>query len=326
MPTTALPTGRKTRHRATYETTLGVNPGSAFSELHVYSSEITPVQPLVDDDVLGAGYANPIDDRPAAPSVSDPTWKASVPLDLSQIGFWLGAALGRVSATGTTPKTHLFSSGGLLIPTLSLEKELVAGAQYEGLLGSAIKTMKFSVGPKAGYNMVDIDGIGAILVEPYASTAAGTPTVETLAGRVANSVGVLKIAGTQIGSVISGDLTLTNDLELDRYVGNSNNVSLIALNGMSVDVNLTARYQTDVLRAYGALGANPLPPVQTLDVVYSLGASLSLTLHLSNIRFEPVGVPTTNGKAMTISMKGRAELDATNAMLTATLVNAHATY
>lgn len=330
MVTTTLPRGRSSRIRAAYETTLGVNPGSAFSELHSYAHLITPNRPLIDDDVLGAGFVNNTDDRAAAPNIGDPTMTLSVPLDIGQIGFWLGAMLGRVTAGAGPPKTHAFTSGVGAMPTLSIEREFLTAAQYEGLLGAYVTSMKFPFGAAAGYRQIDMTLGGVSYVEPYSSTAAGTPTVETLTARVANSVGLIKVgaigSAAQIGSIISGDMTITAEVEADRYVGNSGNVSLVAIDSMSCEFNLTARYNTDALRTYGVLGAGVLPIVQEFDLIYSLGASSSLAIVAKNVRCEPVGVPVTNGKAMTIAMKGRAEADATNAMVTALLTNSHITY
>lgn len=330
MSTTVLPKGRMTRIRAAYETTIATNPGSGFSELHSYAHEIKPNRPLVDDDVLGAGFPNNTDDRPAAPNIGDPSQTLSVPLDIGQIGFWLGAFLGRVSAAGTTPKTHSFTSGVGAMPTLSIEREFLSGAQYEGLLGAYVTSMKFPFGPSSGYQQIDVQLGGCNYVEPYTSTAAGSPLVETLSARVAKSVGVIKVgaigSAAQIGSIISGDLTITADCDADRYVGNSGNVSLVAINSMSFEWNLQARYNTDALRAYGSLGSNVLPTAQEFDLVYSLGANSSLTLVTKNTRVEPVSVPVTNGKSMSIALKGRGEVDSTNAALLATLVNSHATY
>ena len=326
MTTAAIPRGRQSKLRLAYEATFGVNPAASFSELNAYTATFSRARPLVADDVLGAGFANFVDARPAAPTVEDATGKLTLPLDLAQIGFWLGAAVGRVSATGTTPKTHVFSSGVATIPSLYLERELVAAAQYEAARGMAVKTLKLPFGPGAGYQQIDIDLMGAQILEPYTSTAAGSPTVEALSNRVPKSVGIIKIAGTQVGQIISGDITLTNVLTADRFVGDSAFPSQMTLEEQTIAVTLSARYNTDSLRALGALGSNLLPPVQTVEVDYSLGASNSLAILLNQVRFEPVDLPTSNGKTMTISLKGAAEVGASNAMLTATLTNSHASY
>src|SRR5579862_3025106 len=125
MTTSLIPRGRQTKLRGAWETTYGTNPGASFFELNPYTAELTRTRPLEPDDILGAGFANSMDARPAAPSPEDGAGKLKVPLDLGQIGFWLGAGLGRVTATGTTPKTHSFVSGVTTLPSLSLERDVV---------------------------------------------------------------------------------------------------------------------------------------------------------------------------------------------------------
>ena len=328
MSTTVLPRGRQQKLRLAWESTFATNPGTGFNELNPYTTAFNRSRALEADDVLGGGFANLVDGRPAAPTIEDATGKINVPLDLAQIGWWLAAALGRVSATGTTTKTHAFVSGNTSIPSLCLEREMVAAAQYEGMLGGVIKSMKFPIGAGKGYGAVDMDLIASRILEPYTTTAAGTPsTADTPpSNRVPKSVGILKIAGTQVGQVISGDMTLTNGITLDRYIGDAAYPSTAVLESQDVAVSLSARYNTDALRAYGALGSGILPSVQEVDFVYSLGASLSLTLSCMNCRFEPVDLDVQNGKTITVAMKGRGEVGASGPMLQATLVNAHASY
>jgi hypothetical protein len=189
--------------------------------------------------------------------------------------------------------------------------------------------MKFPIGAGSGYQEVALELVASKIIEPYTSTAAGTPTTTDTppANRVPKSVGLIKVAGTQVGQIISGDMTLTNTIALDRYVGDSAYPSTAILEGQDVALALTARYNTDALRAYGALGSGLLPPVQEVDFIYVLTASqLQLTLTCQNVRFEPVDLDTQNGKTMTVALKGRAEVGASNALLTATLLNAHASY
>jgi Phage tail tube protein len=327
MPTTALPRGRKTRNRLVFETTFKVNPGSGTTEFHAYALTIKPNRPLVDDDVIGAGYANSVDSRPAAPSVSDPTVSLSVPLDIGQIGWWLGGALGRVSASGSTVKTHVFTTGNEVLPTMSLEQEFAAASQYAGAGGVTIKSLKFNFGPGPGYQQVDIEAMAGTYIEPYNATAMGSPTVETLVARAAKSVGSVSLGGTQAGDIISGDVTVSNDLAGERYLGDGADVSQIAIDGgVSVAVNVSARFRTDTLRTLGNVGAGVVPPVGNVSINYVVGANLTLTLFMPNVRWEPVAAPVTNGKSVTMSLTGRAELDATNPALTATLVNGHASY
>jgi tail tube protein len=324
MPTSALPRGRQAKHRIAWEATYGVPVVTGFQEINVYTSDPTRTRALEADDILGAGFANTVDARPAAPNVEDAAWKASFPLDLNQIGFILAAAFGRVGApTGGGPYTHVFTSGVTPLPSLTMERELVAAAQYDGGIGLVLKTLKLPFKPGKGYTQIDADFVGAQTLAPYGSTAAGTPTVAALANRVANYVGALSVGGVQVGAVIDASMTLTNDITLDRYVGSAEYVAAAILEGQDVAFDLTARYSTDALRAYGVVDPNYLPPLESLSLAWAPGGSpaYSLTVAAPNVRFEPVGAPITNGKTITQALKGRAEVGASVPMLTATLVS-----
>lgn len=321
MSTSVLPRGRSTKLRMQLETTYATPPTGNWSEVNSYSLDLNRVRALEADDVLGAGFANTVDARPAAPNVEDATGKLTVPFDLHQAGFWLGAALGLDVVTGSGPYTHVWTSGLTQLPSFSLEREFVAAAQYDGMNGGVVKSLKLPFKPGKGYNMIDVDIVGAKVLEPYAATVAGTPMVQAIGLRIPNTVGVIKIAGSQVGQIIDGSLTITNDITLDRYVGSSAFVSAAFLEGLDISVDLTARYNTDALRAYGTLsGSLGVPSVQTVEVDYVVGAN-SLTLVLNAVRFEPINAPVANGKTITLSIKGRAEVGASAAMLTATLVN-----
>ena len=164
--------------------------------------------------MLGAGFANFIDSRPAAPDVENATGKIAVPLDMGQIGFWLAAALGRVSATGGGPYTHAFVSGAITagnpLPSMFLERGFVT-SQYEAMRGAAIKTLKLPFGPGVGYQQVDLELMGAQVLEPItrpvradaAAPAARTDDRNGVDGG-RGGAGVAEGIGIFIGSCVGG--------------------------------------------------------------------------------------------------------------------------
>jgi len=317
------PRGRSTKVRIAYESTYGTAETTGFFELNTYAHDFKRNRPLVADDVLGAGYHNGVDARPAAPNVEDGSWSIEVPFDLTQIGYWLKAGLGDVTGSGT-PKVHSFTSGVAALPSMTMERELASG-QFEEAIGAVITKMTFSFGAGPGFHSVKIEGICKQVTEPYASTLAGTPTVVTLAARIAKSLGVVKVATTQIGAIISGEVVLTNEVVADRFVGDTAFISQVNLVNQDCEWNLDARYKTDVLRAYANLSSG-LPAAQRLDVEYITSSSLKAVLTSLAVRAEPVGAPVTNGGLVTISIKGRAEVGAAAAMFTLTLTNAVTDY
>jgi Phage tail tube protein len=326
MSTAVLPRGRQTKIRVVVEQTYGVAPAAGWSELNTYTNDLVRARALESDDILGAGFANQVDARPAAPDVEDATAKISVAMDLLQLETWLGAALGPATITGAaSPFTHAFASGSTPLPSLSIEREFVAGAQYDGAVGMVIKTLKLPFKPGKGFTMVDMDLVGQQVLAPYTATAAGVPVVRIPGQRVANYVGAISIGGVQVGQIIDGSLTLTNDITLDRYIGSSEYVAAAILEGQDVAVDMTARYNTDALRALGVVDPQFVPPVQAVTFTWApQGSQFSLTAQLPQVRFEPVNAPVTNGKTITQTLKGRAEVGAETPMLTVVLVNSEA--
>lgn len=326
MTTTVLPRGRQTRVRMAYQSAFATQATSGFQELNTYTSNFNPIRPLADDDVLGAGFANLVDERPAAPGLEEADASLSVPFDLAQIGFWLKAAMGAPTTTGTTTKTHVFTTGSTSLPSLTLEREFVSAAQFEAMIGGVVKTAKFDFSPGQGFRGLDLSLAGRQVLAAYTSTIAGTPTVQALSNRVPASIGVIKQGGTAIGQVTDGDLTLTNDFEMDRYVGDRFR-SAVGLNAINAELNFTARYTTDTQRNFANPDATTLLPAPVaISIEYIVSATLKLVLDLPAVRYEPVSIAVQNGKALTQKFKGRCEVGASSPMLTATLTNAFASY
>lgn len=317
------PRGRSTKIRIAYEATYGTAETTGFFELNTYKHDFQRSRALVDDDVLGAGFANATDARPAAPNIEDDKWSLEVPFDLTQIGYWLKPAFGDVTGSGS-PKVHSFSTGVAGLPSFTMERELASG-QFEEAIGCVVTKMTFNVGPGPGFDSVMIEGICKQITEPYASTLAGTPTVVALSARIAKTLGIVKVATTQIGSVISGQISLTNTVEADRFAGDGAYISQVNLVAQDCEVSLTARYKTDVLRNYANLSSG-LPAAQRFDFEYVTSPSLKLVNTLKNVRAEPLGSPVGSGGLVTIAMKGRAEVGTSDAMMLATLTNAVSDY
>ena len=325
MTTSILPRGRQSKVRIGYQSAFLTQQTTGFQELNVYSHNFERKRAVEPDDLLGAGLLNTIDARAAAPALEEASGSLSVPLDVAQIGFWLKALLGAPSVSGTTPKVYTFTSGATQIPSLTIEREFVAAAQYETMVGGVVRDAKFSFGQTPGFRSVDLNLMGRQILVPAAATIAGTPTVQPLSSRIPASVGTLKNSGVAIGRVISGDITFTNQLTFDNYIGDAF-VDDAVVEAQDVAINASIRYSTDALRNLATVDATLLiPPVQSLSLEYVLSANASLILTLPNVRLEPMNVGVTNGKSLTIGVKGRAEGSSGSAMMTAVLTNTYAT-
>jgi hypothetical protein len=325
MTTSNYPRGRQTKIRLAYQSAFATQAASGFQELNTYTHAFNTNRALQDDDVLGAGFFNLVDARAPAPGLEEAEASLSVPFDLAQLGYWLKAALGAPVTTGTTTKTHVFTTGATTLPTLTLERELAA-SQLEALIGGVVKTAKFDFSPAAGFRQLDLTLGGRQVLAPYTSSIAGSPTVQTLANRIPASIGSIKQGGTVLGLITDGSLTLTNDFEMDRYVGDRLR-SAVGLNSIAAELAFTARYDTDALRSLANLNAaTGIPNSVAISIEYVVSASLKLVLDLPAVRYDPVSIAVQNGNTFTQSFKGRCEATSSAPLMTATLTNAFAGY
>ena len=332
MPgTTALPRGRGVAIRLADQADVSTQAIANFFEVNSYASAFNKKKPLDDDDVQGqAGYANVTDSRPAAPGLEDADGTMQVPMDMDQIGFHLKGLLGLYSvaaAAGGAPggtMAHTFQSGALSLPARTIERQLNTG-QFEAMIGAVVKDMTFPIGAEKGYAKADMSLWGKQVTDPYVATAAAAPTVVPLISRVPATSGVLRANGVQIGRVQSGNLKVTNDVQADRYAGDVTESDAF-LQAVAAQLSVTARYTTDALRTLGATGGVVLPPIQAVDLTWTLSTYLKLVITLPAVRFEPVSIAVTNGGLLTQQLSGRAEVAAGGPMLTAVLTNARATY
>lgn len=329
--TTALPRGRSQRVRIKEQADFATQATGNYFELNTYTVTPDKKKEFEDDDVTGSvGAVSETDARPAAPGVEESDTSFRVPLDLLQIGYWLKGLIGgyTVSAVANPAPAgtyaHVFASGSGAVPINTMERQLAAG-QLEKVIGLVLKELTFPIGPDKGYEQVDVAAIARSISDPYTVSIAGAPSVLALSNRVPKTVGIIKIGGAQVGRVLKGSAKLTNTVDTDRYAGDvvRSDAMMSKLEGA---LNITARYTTDALRAYGAAGSDGfLPDPVQVEIDYVLSTYLKLALVFPAVRFRPVNVPAENGGTMTQQLSGRAE-SSTSPLITATLTNAYASY
>lgn len=300
---------------------------TGFTRRHFYDFAPSPQSEPQDDEIMGGGFHNSIDARPAAPDIERGSARIVWPLDLVQIGWALAELLGTPATTGAeAPYTHTWGSAGETVPTTTLERRLKAGA-FDGVVGAVCRSLQFPVGADRGYTRVSGDYFVRQVLEQYADSVAGTPATPALSARVPRAVGVIRRDGANLGSVIAGDLTLANVLGEDAYHG-SRLVDDVALEGRSAALNLTARFKgSAAVREMGAIPTGQyLPGDYDIELEWPLAASLKLTLTVRNVRFAKAGLATSGPGRLDIPLRGRAEIGTSADMITAVLVNSQASY
>ena len=123
--------GARSQLAAAFETTYGTAPASGYMQMPFASASLGAEQPLLSSELLGYGR------DPLAPIKDAVTADGDivVPIDAEAFGFWLKAAFGNPVTTGTTDKTHTFTSGNWNLPSLSIETampEVPRYAMYSG--------------------------------------------------------------------------------------------------------------------------------------------------------------------------------------------------
>lgn len=127
--------GARARMALAFETTYGTPPASGFTRMPFASTSLGSEQPLLNSELLGYGR------HPLAPVKDAVTADGDVvvPIDAAAFGFWLKAAFGAPTTTGTAPGpfTHTFQSGSWTLPSMAIETampEVPRYAMYSGVV------------------------------------------------------------------------------------------------------------------------------------------------------------------------------------------------
>lgn len=328
MTTSNDPRGRLAELYSASQTALitpAASPGQTFQRRHFYDWTPSPQEEPQDDELMGGGFANSIDARPAAPDIHRASLRVAWPLDLVQIGLVLTELLGLPATTGAGPYVHTFDSATAVIPSRTFERKLAAG-QFDGAVGVVARSLQFPIGSDRGYTRVTADYFAREALEQYGVSVAGTPETPTINSRVPRAVGALKRNGTAFGSVISGDTTIANVLGEDSYA-NSKFVDDVALEGRTAAINITARFKGAAARDLGKIDVGKfLPDPSDFDLEWALSANLKLVLTIRNVRFARVAIGTGGPGRIDVPLRGRAEIGADSSMVTAVLTNTTPSY
>ena len=329
MGTTNDPRGRLTELYAATQAALATavaSPDVDFVRRHYYEMQPSPASEPQDDEIMGGGFDNAIDARPAAPDLERASARIVWPLDLVQIGFVLAEILGDPVTTGSSaPYTHTFSSGTAVLPIRTVERKFASGA-FDGVVGLVGRSIQFPIGADRGYTRVSADYTARQILDQYSSSVAGTPEAVALSARVPRKVGTIKRDGSALGSIISGDATITNVLGEDNYHG-SGLIDDVQLEGRTLALNLVGRFKGAALRDLGKVQVGAyLPGVQDIELAWELSASLKLVLTIRNVRFAKTAPGTAGPGRMDVPLRGRAEVGASAAMVTAVLTNSRDGY
>ncbi|RXF72121.1 phage tail tube protein [Hansschlegelia zhihuaiae] len=323
MSTLDTPIGKTLELGLGTEDDYGVAPDGPIASTRVYTSRISSQKPLENDPILGGGANNGRDATAPAPGLVAANGSIEVPLDFNHIGHWLHLFFGAASVSGTTTKTHVFTSGKLVLPSKTIQQKLTGRLSHH--LGIVGRTQRFQLGQAAGFRRVTMEVGGrddAVFTGADIATNEIAREAALAAAPFPAARGELLLDGTPVASLISFDGTYDTALAEERYVDNSDAVSgwapgdreaswtgSMTVRWLNADLESQARAETDL----------------AMTVRYSAGAGLSLALS-GLMRLERAGLQIEGPGKLQQHFNFRGQQTAAAPMLTATLVNAVTAY
>ena len=293
-----------------FETTYGTPPAGGFTKMPFASTTLGAEQPLLNSELLGYGR------DPLAPIKDAVTADGDVvvPLDAEAFGFWLKAAFGTPTTTGTGPWTHEFQSGAWTLPSMSIETgmpEVPRYAMYSGCVLDQITWQMQRSGLLTATARLVAQGetVGT-------TTSAGTPAALELK-RFGHFNGSITRNGTALGNVVSVDITYANNLDRVETIRSDGRIdgadpSIAALTG-----KIEVRFADQVLVNQAIVGD---PCALTFAYTLPSGENFSFTAHAVYLPRPRIEIPGPQG--IQASFDWQAARDATlGRMCTATLVN-----
>ena len=198
--------GARAQMALAYETVYGTPPVSGFRLMPFARATLGSEQPLLESELLGYGRdpLAPIKDAVTADG------EVVIPIDVKAFGFWLKAAFGQPTTSGTTPKTHTFQSGNWTLPTMAIETAMPEVPRFAMYSGCVLDQLTWQM-QRSGL----LTATARLVAQGEtiaAATAAGTPTALGLQ-RFGHFNGTVKRNGSALGNVVSAEITYSNNLD-----------------------------------------------------------------------------------------------------------------
>lgn len=309
--------GSRAQMALAFESTYGTAPASGFFKVPFASTSLGQDQGLIDNELLGYGR------DPLAPSrdVINADGDMVIPVDANAIGHWLKALLGAPVTTGTTPKVHTFVSGGLTLPSLSIEKGLPEVPRFEMFSGVRVDRMAFNQERGKGKNLQCTASLIAQGMTPNTATQAGTPT-DIAVSRFSHFQGSIKRDGVSLGNIISTSMTYSNNLDRVETIRADGKIEAADPTIAACSGNIVARLADTTLLDQATNGT-----ACSLEFAWTASASLSLVLTVHSVFLPQPRIEIPGPKGIEVTFDWQGALAASPArMLTAVLTNAVASY
>lgn len=282
----------------------------------VYSFGMAETKPFEDDPLLGLTKTNTRDMTAPSPGLATFAGSIVVPLDFSHLRYWLEMVFGAPAGSGTTPDfTNVFTSGGALLPAVTIERKLAkaGGSIFLQSIGIMANTMSIQASRQAGYQRISLDCVG-YGEDEIVSTGAGTPAALAAREPFPAAGGIYKIDTVQ-AAILEANLTYNNNLQPRDEIGDPwGRLAGFDIGDASLTGTIRLRFRDTTLAAAAIAGT-----AHAGELLFQQSASRSLSLAAPIVKLERVGLPNEGPGFTDITFNLRAEQDDSDAMLTATL-------
>lgn len=303
--------GARAQMALAFESVYGTPPAAgSFWKIPFASSNIGSEQALLDSELLGYG-------RDPLPPVKDSIsadGDVSVPIDARFLGIWLKALFGEPVTTGTGPYTHEFQSGGWALPSMAIEIGNPEVPSYRMNSGCVANTISWQM-RRSGLVTATVSVI-AQGESKAAASATGTLTQLNLQ-RFGAFNGAIRREGSQLGNVVSGSVTYTNNLDRIETIRNDGMIDGADPSIAKLSGEITLRFADETLLDQAIDGT-----AAELAFGYTIDASASFDLVAHAVYLPKPKLPVEGPGGIQATFAWQAALDSSaGRMATATLVN-----
>jgi hypothetical protein len=307
--------GARAQMALAFETTYGTPPASGYTRMPFASTTLGAEQPLLASELLGYGRDPLAPIRDAVTADGD----VVIPIDAVSIGFWLKAAFGAPTTTGTTPKTHSFQSGNWNLPSFAIETGMPEVPRYAMYAGCKLDSLSWQMG-RSGL----LTATASVVAqgETVTTTSSAGSLADLALTRLGHFNGSIKRNGQAIGNVVTADINYSNNLDRIETIRSDGKIdgadpSVAALTG-----NIVVRFADQTLVTQAINGE-----ACTLEFDYALtgGVGLKLTAHAVFLPRPRVEIAGPQGIQATFDWQAALAADP-GRMCTVVLTNSMAGY
>jgi hypothetical protein len=311
----ALALGSRLTVKMITESAYGTIPGSGYVQLPIVGTTLGKGKPLMASDLLTGR-------RDAAQphlDVATTEGDVEVPVESLAFGYWLKALFGAPVTTGAGPYVHTFKSGAWALPSESIEIGHPAVPLFEMFKGSGADRLQLT--QRRGGLLTAT--VGLICKGKREDTTTEDASATAVNGtRFLSFHGSIQKDGSDLGNVVSCDMTYANNLERAETIGDDDEIAGWDPADATATGNLVMRLADTTLRALAEAGDD-----LALRLSWEVDASTKLTITFHEVRLGVAKAEISGPKGVQVTHDWIACYNASaGCMVTAVLTNSQASY